>query len=651
MQYRYFGGKGGNGKTTCAAATAVALAERGHDVLLVSTDPAHALGDIVDKKLTTRPASLRVRRGTLRACELNADRALARWLTERRPELAAIFQRGTILEPTDIDRFLELSLPGVDELFGLLEIERLASERAYDHVVIDTAPTGHTLRLLATPALITSIARVLDVLEEKHRVLGEAFAGGTAPAGDASDALIEELREDGERLSDLLRDQSRTELYWVLLAEEMSVAESSRALNTLESEGIRVTDIIANRVTAPPPSTCALCNGRRRYEAEWLSAIARAWSNRKIRLWTLPAFEQPPRGLTALRGVMPNVKPLAARASTRAPLKERRKQSRAPRALPRVLQPSPSTRLVLVGGKGGVGKTTCAAALALSVARAAPDRTVLLLSTDPAHSLGDVLGERIGDAEKPITAGRGATLFVREIDAAGGWREWRERYRQSIDAVFAKLAGPGADLAIDRAIVEELFDLAPPGMDEIVGMLAVVDALTRTESPVDLVVVDTAPTGHTLRLLELPAQAHAWVRQIMRVMLKYRLAAAADQLSAEVVSLAKGLTELEKLLTNPRAAGFVVVTRAEQLPAVQTERLASWLRRHRIARRALIVNGVTPPGCARCRRIAARERRHIAAFAASAEWKSSNTAVVLASAVAPPPRGAATLQNWSSTWA
>jgi arsenite-transporting ATPase len=651
VQYRYFGGKGGNGKTTCAAATAVALAEQGRDVLLVSTDPAHALGDILDNKLTTRPSPLPVRRGALRACELDADRALARWLTRRRPELAAIFQRGTILEPTEIDRFLELSLPGVDELFGLLEIERLASERAYDHVVIDTAPTGHTLRLLATPALITTIARVLDVLEEKHRVLGEAFAPGMALRGDASDALIEELRQDGDRLRHLLRDVSRTELCWVLLAEEMSVAESSRALDTLESESIAVTDIIANRVTPPPPSTCALCDGRRRYEAEWLNAIARRWSNRKIRLWTLPALEQPPRRLPALRAVMPSIKPLKARAATRVLRKPKRKQSRASRALPRVLQPSAATRLVIVGGKGGVGKTTCAAALALSVARDAPDRRVLLLSTDPAHSLGDVLGERIGDAEQPIPAGETATVIVREIDAAAGWRQWRERYRESIGAVFAKLAGPDADLAVDRAIVEELFDLAPPGMDEIVGMLAIVDALTRNTSPIDLVVVDTAPTGHTLRLLELPAQAHAWVRQIMRVMLKYHLAAGADELSAEVVWLSKGLTALEKLLTNPRAAGFVVVTRPEQLPAVQTERLAAWLRRHRISRRALIVNGVTPAGCARCRRVAARERRQIAALLRSAEWRRSNAAVVLAKAVAPPPRGTVTLQNWSSTWA
>jgi arsenite-transporting ATPase len=641
VHYRFFGGKGGNGKTTCAAATAMALAERGHHVLLVSTDPAHALGDILDKKLTTQPLPLRVRRGVLRACELDPDRALARWMTRRRPQLSAIFERGTILERADIERFLELSLPGVDELFGLVEVERLASQHTYDDVVIDTAPTGHTLRLLATPALLTSIARVLDALQEKHRVLSETFRRGARSTRDASDALIQELQADGQRLRDLLRDRSQTRLCWVLLPEEMSVRESIRALAALEFEGIRAGEIIANRVTPPPPSWCALCNGRRRYEAEWLTAISREWSKQKVRLSMLPAYERPPRGLSALRSVIASVAPLKPRRAPRARRNPPRHEHGSEQKLPRVLQPSRLTRLVMMGGKGGVGKSTCAAALALAIARADPDRRVLLLSTDPAHSLGDVLGEEIGDAEQSIPAGNNATLIVREIDAAAGWQRWRARYLESIDAVFAKLAGPDADLSVDRTIVEELFDLAPPGMDEVVGMLAIVEALTRKASPVDLVVVDTAPTGHTLRLLELPEQAHAWVRQIMRVMLKYRLAARADRLSAEVVWLSKGLTALEKLLTNERGAGFVVVTRPEQLPAIQTRRLVKWLRRRRIAIRALIVNGVTPPGCARCRRVAARERRLISGFGEEA---------VLADAVAPPPRGPAAIEHWGATW-
>ena len=168
-QYLFFGGKGGTGKTTCAAAAAIAVAERGQHVLVVSTDPAHSLGDVLGRTLTARPSQVPVRRGFLKACELDADRALGRWLADRRPALTTILRRGTFLDRGDVDQFLNLSLPGVDELSGLLEIERLGAEDAYDQVVIDTAPTGHTLRLLATPALFETFARVLERTRARPR--------------------------------------------------------------------------------------------------------------------------------------------------------------------------------------------------------------------------------------------------------------------------------------------------------------------------------------------------------------------------------------------------------------------------------------------------------------------------------------------------
>src|SRR5688572_33235327 len=95
-QYLFFGGKGGTGKTTCAAAAAIALAERGRQLLVVSTDPAHSLGDVLRRTLSARPSSIPVRRGRLNACELDADRALHRWLSARRPALATIFEHGTL---------------------------------------------------------------------------------------------------------------------------------------------------------------------------------------------------------------------------------------------------------------------------------------------------------------------------------------------------------------------------------------------------------------------------------------------------------------------------------------------------------------------------------------------------------------------------
>jgi arsenite-transporting ATPase len=670
-RYVFVGGKGGSGKTTCAAAAAVALAERGRRLLAISTDPAHSLGDILRRKLTARPSKVPVRRGHLDACELDADRTLQRWLAARRPALAAIFQRGTILDRDDVESFLNMSLPGVDEVFGLLEIERLAARDAYDCVVIDTAPTGHTLRLLATPDLFRTFARVLDLMQEKHRVLAAAF--GRQPSDDGSEALIEELSSEGDRLGALLRDSARTRLCWVMLPEEMSVAESTRAVTALRTEGIRVNDIVVNRLTPPPQSPCALCDGRRRVEAEWLQAIATQWDAHDNR-WTLAACDEPPRGVDALRAVARSVVPMKKPATPRSARRPIRLASLAQgepdhaeaAALPRQTLPAPirpprSTRLLIVGGKGGVGKTTCAATLAMAVARQTPDRRILLVSTDPAHSIGDVIGQKIGPVECRIREGPG-NLLAREIDAAQDWRERRAQYRESVARLLETGGAAGADLAVDRAIIEQLFELAPPGMDEIIGILTIIDALlpgqktvaeadgTRTDRRFDLVIVDSAPTGHTLRLLALPAQAHAWVKQLMAVVLKYKAVAALEQLAGELIWLSRGLRRLQDLLVSPRQCGFVVVTRPEQLPTLETIRLIDWLARHRIARRALIVNGITPPGCPRCRRTAARERREIAAFTRASIWNGARCPIIVTDAIARPPRGVASLAEWQRTW-
>src|SRR5581483_9481175 len=134
-RWRLFAGKGGVGKTSCAAAAALAAAARGASVLLVSTDPAHSLGDALGRRVPARGARLALRRGAVRAVELDADRALARWLERRAPLLRRIVARGTYLDEGDVDRFLRLSLPGVDELMGLVELRRLAEGGRYDEVV------------------------------------------------------------------------------------------------------------------------------------------------------------------------------------------------------------------------------------------------------------------------------------------------------------------------------------------------------------------------------------------------------------------------------------------------------------------------------------------------------------------------------------
>jgi arsenite-transporting ATPase len=294
-----------------------------------------------------------------------------------------------------------------------------------------------------------------------------------------------------------------------------------------------------------------------------------------------------------------------------------------------------------VGGKGGVGKTTVAATIAIYAAKDDDSRSVLALSTDPAHSLGDAFDVELGDDPRRI-AGAPKNLVARELDAAAAYAKKRDRYRETVDELFTSLAGRGGfDVAFDRAVLRDLFDLAPPGLDELFAVLEVIDALPQH----GLIVVDTAPTGHTLRLLEIPEMAHEWVRVFMRIVLKYREVIGLGDLARELVDLSRQLTELEALLKDPERTGFIAVTRASALPRLETVRLLESLVEMEIPERAIVVNAITPKGCARCRReriVQAREVRKLE--------QETETAIILTPARAVPPRGVKALESFGATW-
>src|SRR5690606_1642124 len=156
-------------------------------------------------------------------------------------------------------------------------------------------------------------------------------------------------------------------------------------------------------------------------------------------------------------------------------------------------------------GKGGVGKSTCAAAFALAAAERG--RRVLLLSVDPAGSLGEVLARPVGSGDPVRLAG----LTIRQIDADRAFASFRSRYRARIAEVFERL-GLSASAALDRRVLESIVDVAPPGLDEVFAL----DAMIEAGDDADLLVVDTAPTGHFLRLLQMPQTALAWTRSALR---------------------------------------------------------------------------------------------------------------------------------------
>jgi len=643
-QYIFFAGKGGVGKTTCAAARALAEAAGGARVLLVSTDPAHSLGDALGVHLSATPR--RVAGHRLRAVELDAPRAFSRWMASHRHALGDVVEHGTWLDRDDVDALLDLPMPGVDELVGLVEIARMAAA-GYDVVIIDTAPTGHTLRLIAAPDTVVLVADLLDALQQEHRAIREQFARRRSPeAADRLIALIAaEARETGARL----RDVARTTVEWVMLPEALSLAESVDGLRALDRARVPVREIIVNRVLPPGPA-CPICDRRRAQERQMLVRAVRLFG-RTRRVRAIAAEIREPRGVRALTMLGRSPTALRRRSAARARQPTGNALSAPQHARttpPEELACLAGATLLFFGGKGGVGKTTVAAASAVRLARADPSRRVLLLSTDPAHSLADVLKAAVGDRPAPLRGGP-ANLHVRELDAAAAFAARRADLETAFAEVLATFseARPHADGDARRAVAH-LMDLAPPGIDELFGMLTVVEA--QREYP--LIVVDTAPTGHALRLLEMPDAARDWVQVLLRVLLKYRSVVRPGRLAAELVALSKAIRALRDRVRDHDATRFIVVTRAAEVPRRETERLLDRLRRLHLAAPAVVVNARTmsPGRCPCCRAAMDAELREQTALLRRCDRKGKRCVIIQTPLAAPPPRGIAALDRWARSW-
>jgi len=243
-----FGGKGGVGKTTCATAAALRLAaERiGESFLLVSTDPAHSLQDSLAGMVP--PANLTV-------LELDAQECLAAFQAENGPKLREIAAAGTFLDDEDIDRFFNLSLPGLDELMAFLQIVDWVEGGHYRTIVVDTAPGGHTLRLLAMPELLRNWLSMLDVLLAKRRYMRRVFSGSESP--DSLVLFLGEWWASLRRMDKLLCDPRRCQFVPVAIAEPLSVRETGELQRELHRGHIAVSNLVINQLHRP--SACATC--------------------------------------------------------------------------------------------------------------------------------------------------------------------------------------------------------------------------------------------------------------------------------------------------------------------------------------------------------------------------------------------------------
>lgn len=299
-RYLFFGGKGGVGKTTAASATALFLLKtltKNDSILLFSTDPAHSLSDSLGVKIGNRLVRVAEHKGAkLIAYEMDATLALERFRTAHGKVLAEIAERGTLLDEEDINELLNLSLPGLDEVMSLFELSELDREGKYAHIVVDTAPSGHTSRLLRLPEVFTRMVHALDRMGEKHRYMIEHFARRRVMA-DEIDLFLQDLTARIEAVRKMLYDAEQTNFTLVAIPEAMSVRETERYWELLRAQGVPVGDLIVNRVEQEHAG-CVYCRARVKTQRPWLKEIEKTF--KELRIHQVPLMAEEVRGVTQL---------------------------------------------------------------------------------------------------------------------------------------------------------------------------------------------------------------------------------------------------------------------------------------------------------------------------------------------------------------
>lgn len=527
VKFVFFSGKGGVGKSTMSCATAVWLAKSGYKTLLVTTDPAPNLSDIFSQTIghhITRIQGIE----NLHAIEINPDTASE----EYRERIVAPLRE--LLDEKNLNVVREqLKSPCVEEVATFDKFIEFMDDPEYDVVVFDTAPTGHTIRLLALPS---------GWSETLQKDASTCIGPG---------ASLQSAKAKYEKAISCLQDRNRTSFIFVLKPENSSLLETKRSAEELSHLGIATTFLIINGILPAEACTDAFFK-KKQEEEEWI--ILRIESTfESLKIVYYPLRDAEVSGIEMLSAVGSFIyegKTEDSRIEQPANVIEpvgNQTVFRKEHCF-ELLKPVSGQRYIFFTGKGGVGKSTIASVTSLYMAD--HGFKTLIVTTDPASHLQDIFGQEINHVPSAIQGID--NLFAARIDQRQALEEYKVRILSAVKDQNEET----------KKSVEE--DLNSPCAEEMAAFEKFMSYFE--ESNYDITVFDTAPTGHTLRLLELPTDWKGFID----------LGTLTKQTSETTQNKYAGV--IEKMRNRDKSA-FVFVMYPEYTPIIEAWRAAEDLKK------------------------------------------------------------------------